>query len=218
MTDNDKKLRWEELKTEHLITDQWIDFRRSSYRMPDGKVYEPYYTFTRKSYVVIAARDEAGRYICVRQFRQGIRDITTEFPAGGLEDVDDSSADSLLTQNGSSADAGHTSLLPDQDAALSAARRELLEETGYISDKWTHLLTIPSAATITDTYAVLFLAENCRKAAAQTLDDMEFIEVLTCSDEEISRLIQEGRFQQAIHVLAWHLAKEQLAPNKPDKP
>ena len=71
MTEDDKNLRWEEISTEHLITDQWIDLRRSSYRMPDGKVYEPYYTYTKKSYAVIVARDENGRYLCVRQFRQG---------------------------------------------------------------------------------------------------------------------------------------------------
>ena len=204
MTD-DKKLRWEEISTEHLITDQWIDFRSSVYRMPDGKVYKPYYTYTKKSYVVIAALDEAGRYICVRQFRQGIRDITNEFPAGGLEEKDQNITGMAATDGKGSP--GSPSV-PDQAAALSAARRELLEETGYTSDEWTHLLTIPASATITDTYAVLFLAENCRKVDTQTLDDMEFIEVVTYQDDEISQLVKEGRFQQAVHVLAWYLAKE----------
>ncbi len=212
---DDKKLRWEELSTEHLITDQWIDFRRSAYRMPDGKVYKPYYTYTKKSYVVIAALDEAGRYICVRQFRQGIRDITNEFPAGGLEEKDEG------TTGTASADAGHSAgspSVPDQAAALSAAKRELLEETGYTSDEWTHLLTIPASATITDTYAVLFLAENCRKVTGQELDDMEFIEVVSYSDDEISQLIKEGRFQQAVHVLTWYMAKEYRRQIGADKP
>ena len=37
--------------------------------------------------------------------------------------------------------------------ALICAKRELEEETGYVSDKWTHLITIPSNATVADNYA-----------------------------------------------------------------
>ena len=30
MIDND--LKWEEISTEHIVQDEWIDFRRSAYR------------------------------------------------------------------------------------------------------------------------------------------------------------------------------------------
>ena len=83
--DQEKDLLWEEIRTEHLIQDQWIDFRRSAYRLPDGSVWEPFYSYSRRDYVVIVASDENGDYLCVRQFRQGIRQVTTEFPAGGIE-------------------------------------------------------------------------------------------------------------------------------------
>ena len=39
---NDKDLAWEEISTEHIIQDEWIDFRKSAYRYPDGRVFEPY--------------------------------------------------------------------------------------------------------------------------------------------------------------------------------
>ena len=45
---------------------------RSAYRFPDGSVFEPYYSYSRRDYVVIVASDEDGNYLCVRQFRQGI--------------------------------------------------------------------------------------------------------------------------------------------------
>ena len=79
------RLLCEEIRCEHLIQDRWIDLRRSAYRFPDGRVFEPYYSFTRRDYAVIVATDEAGNVLCVRQFRQGIRKVTTEFPAGGIE-------------------------------------------------------------------------------------------------------------------------------------
>lgn len=83
-----KSLEWEEVSTEHIVQDEWIDFRKSAYRFPDGNVFEPFYSYSRRDYVVIVASDEDGNYICVRQFRQGIKEVTTEFPAGGIERSD----------------------------------------------------------------------------------------------------------------------------------
>ena len=89
-TENPKRdpLEWEEVSCEHVVQDEWIDFRRLAYRFPDGKIYEPYYTYSRRSYVVIVASDEEGKFLCVRQYRQGIRQVTTEFVAGGIERKD----------------------------------------------------------------------------------------------------------------------------------
>ena len=181
------RLLCEEISCEHLIRDRWIDFRRSAYRFPDGRVFEPYYSFTRRDYAVIVATDEAGNVLCVRQFRQGIRRVTTEFPAGGIEWTDGASC------------------TPEQ--ALAAAKRELREETGYESDAWSHLLTIPSNATLSDNYAWLFRAENCRPSAAQKLDEMELLEVRKHTPEEIESMIASGNFQQAVHVAAWLLSQ-----------
>ena len=90
--------------------------------------------------------------------------------------------------------------------ALESAKRELLEETGYESDEWTHLLTVPSNATIADNYAHLFAARNCRKVAGQDLDDTEYLNVVKHSAAEIEELIAGGGFQQAMHIAAWLLA------------
>lgn len=181
-----KDLICEEISCEHLVHDQWIDFRRSAYRFPDGRVFEPYYSYTRRDYVVIVASDEEGNFLCVRQFRQGIRAVTTEFPAGGIEQKDGKSC------------------TPEQ--ALAAAKRELREETGYESDCWSHLLTVPSQATLSDNLAWIFRAENCRPAAAQRLDDMELLDVQKYSSVEIEEMVFSGRFQQAVHITAWLLA------------
>lgn len=188
----DKDLMWEELHRESIVTDQWIDFRKSAYRYPDGRVFEPFYSYSRRDYTVIVASDEAGRYLCVRQFRQGIREVTTEFPAGGIEQ-----SDGLEYGNKAAA-----------ENALDCARRELMEETGFVSDQWTHLITIPANATISDNYAYVFLAENCRKAGSQHLDETECLKMELRTAEEIEEMIRTGNFQQSVHVMAWLLAKE----------
>ena len=187
-------LAWEEISTEHIVQDEWIDFRRSAYRFPDGTTFEPYYSYSRRDYVVIVASDEDGNYICVRQYRQGIGEVTTEFVAGGLERTDGK-------------EYGGTSGGQAEDA-LEAAKRELLEESGYVSDEWVHLLTLPSNATIADNYAFLYYAGNCRKVSGQHLDETEFLNVELHPAEEIDALIRTGRFQQAVHVMAWLMVKE----------
>lgn len=184
----DQDLVWEEISTEHIVTDQWIDFRRSAYRYPDGTVWQPFYSFTRRNYAVIVASDEEGRFICVRQFRQGIRQVTTEFPAGAIEEKDGEDP---------------------EEAALRAAQRELREETGYVSGSWRRLLAIPSSATVSDNYAWLFAAENCRKVTGQDLDAMELLRVREHTAEEIDAMLAAGEFQQSVHALAWLLAKQQ---------
>ena len=181
---DDKDLIWEEIKTEHLITDEWIDFRRSRYRFPDGNEYEPFYSYSRRDFVVIVPFDEDGNLICVKQFRQGIKKVTIEFPAGGIEK-----------------DEG-------PDAEFPAAIRELREETGYVSDDWKHILTIPSAPAITDNYASIYVARNCKKASGQSLDDTEYLNVSVITPEKLQELIDNNNFEQPIHLLAWLLANK----------
>ena len=192
MTD-DKDLIWEEVSTEHIVQDEWIDFRKTAFRFPDGNIFEPFYTYSRRDYVVIVASDDEGNYLCVRQFRQGIREVTTEFPAGGIERADGKQY-------------GERAMTSSEDA-LAAAKRELSEETGYESEEWTHLITIPSNATIADNLAHIYLARNCKKKSGQNLDEMEFLNVEKYTAEEIEQMISAGEFKQAMHVMAWLLTQ-----------
>ena len=188
-------LEWEEIKTEHIVKDEWIDIRRSAYRFPDGSVFEPFYSYSRRDYVVIVATDTNGDYICVRQYRQGIKRVTTEFPAGGIERSDD-------RQYGKPADGC-------AEDALLAAKRELLEETGYESDDWNYMITVPSNATIADNYAYLFTAKNCRKVSGQDLDETEFLNVMKYPEDKVWELIRSGEFPQAMHIMALMLSQKQ---------
>ena len=124
------------------------------------------------------------------------REIGFEFPAGGIERRDRRPY------------GGRGKEISEPEDALSAAKRELLEETGYISDEWTHLLTVPSDATVSDNYAYLFTAENCRKVSGQALDETEVLKTVKHTAWEIDELIRNGGFQQAMHITAWLLARK----------
>ena len=197
----DRTLSWEETKCEHLIKDRWIDLRRSTYRFPDGSEFSPFYSYSRRDYVVIVATDTEENYICVRQYRQGIGRVTTEFCAGGIERNDGN-------------EYRQTGIDPDKEKevfenALSAAKRELLEETGYGSDEWEQLLSIPSNATIADNYAYIFSAKNCKRVSSQHLDSTEFLKVKLLSKTDIRERIKNGDFLQAVHVMAFLLERKE---------
>ena len=192
-----RDLAWEEVSTRQIVKNEWIDFRQTAYRFPDGSVFEPFYSYSRKDYVVIVATNLEGNFICVRQFRPGIRKVTTEFPAGCLERTDGGV------------------YMPGEDNPLEnpldAAKRELLEETGHVAREWNHLLTIPANASIADNYAHIFRAKDCVRISEQKLDETEFLNVELHSPLELEEMIREGCFEQNVHVMAWLLARETVA-------
>ena len=195
MSDN---LKWELIKEEHIIQDPWIDFRRNIYRLPDNSEIGPVYNYSKHSFVVIVARDTEGRYVCVRQYRHGIDAITTEFPAGGIEFKDKSDVPYITNSN----------TIATEQEAFDAAKRELLEETGYVSDNIRHLMTMPANATLASNNIHIYLATNCVKKSSQHLDDTEFLNVLLLTEDELKERIFGGDFLQSHHILAWYLAKD----------
>ena len=191
-------LRWELIKETHLVQDAWIDFRTNIYRLPNGAEIWPVYNYSKHSFVIIVAPDTQGRFICVRQYRHGIDEITTEFPAGGIEYRQKSDVPYITAQN----------TIASEEDALHAAKRELEEETGYVSDNFIHLLTIPANATLASNNVHIYAATGCEKKTSQHLDDTEFLGVLLLSEEELKEHIFGGDFKQAHHVLAWYMYRD----------
>lgn len=189
MQEKQEKLAWRPVKVEHLVQDEWMDFRRVAYEFPDGTVFSPYYNYSRRHYCVVVATLPDGEYLCVRQYRHGIRKVTVEFVAGGIEGEI----------------SGEGRERPSLEEALAAAKRELSEETGYVSEEWEHLITIPSNPTLADNYAYVFRARNCVKQGEKHLDETEFLDYETHTGEEIREMIREEAFPQAIHVMAFLL-------------
>lgn len=207
VTMEDEKIIWKPLHTDHIVQDEWIDFRNTVYEMPDGTELGPFYNFSRQNYAVIVATDEAGNYLCVRQFRPGLRRLTMEFPAGGIEHKDGSLA-AAVGEGGKTLVAATDPSDVSPEAALEAAKRELREETGYVSDDWSSLMTVASYATLSDNYAFIFRARMCRRETVQDLDDTEFLNVHVIAPDELRRMIDAGEFQQAVHILAYYRALE----------
>lgn len=193
-------LTWKLIKEEHVVQDEWIDFRRNEYKLPNDSVIGPVYNYSKHSFSLIVATDEKGQYICVKQYRHGIDQITTEFPAGAIEYKEKSDVPYITSKN----------IIATEDDAFEAAKRELKEETGYISDNWAHLLTIPANATLSNSNVHIYCATACKKICDQDLDDTEFLNIETISEKELLSRIYGGDFKQSLHVLAYYLYKNKM--------
>ncbi len=121
--------------------------------------------------VVVLAITADGQVVLVQQYRIPVHAEVIELPAGLAGDTPDAAGEALI----------------------EAARRELLEETGYEADRWQWLLDGPSSAGLTNESFHLFLARGARKVAPGGGDASEQIEVLLAPLEGIDAWLAEKR-------------------------
>lgn len=141
-------------------------------RLPDNRIIADWpWVIAPDAAIVLAATDD-GRFLCFRQTKYAIGG-TALAPVGGM--------------------------LEPGELPLVAAKRELLEETGYEARDWlslgSHLLD-PNRGIAT---MHLYLALGARQVAQPNSDDLEDQELLLLSKAEIETALNNGAFK----VLAW---------------
>ncbi len=94
---------------------------------------------------------------------------------------------------------------------LEAAKRELLEETGYASEHFleTGILSPNSANHSNITHC--FLATDVEYVANSNLDSTEQINVVLLPLEKVIELISNGGILQALHVCSLFFALQKLS-------
>ncbi len=168
--------------TEHFVSGARVydgallKVNRDVVRLPDGSEGTREY-IRHPGAVAVVALFEDGRVLLERQFRYPHRREFIEIPAGKLE---------------------------PGEPHLDTAKRELLEETGYLAAEWTRLGVIHTAIAYTDEAIALFLAKKLSKAQRQ-LDQGEFLEVLEVPFSEALDMIREGRITdcKSVSGLLW---------------
>jgi ADP-ribose diphosphatase len=134
--------------------------------------------------IVPLTRD--GQVVMVRQHRYGIGEETLELP-GGMVDPSDASP-------------------------LEAARRELLEETGYRAALVEPTGVIAPNPAMQSNRCWSFLAHDVERVGAPHLDGGEDIEVVTVPLAEIPARVGRGEISHALVVVAFAYALGLRAP------
>jgi 8-oxo-dGTP pyrophosphatase MutT (NUDIX family) len=143
--------------------------------LPDGKVIEGF-VLEYEDWATVVALTKEQEVVMVRQYRHGAQRVILELPGGAMEAKDGS--------------------------PLQAARRELLEETGYASGKFIQIGCVsPNPANQTN-LIYSFLALDAEKIGSQNLDGTEEIEVVLKPLEEVIAMAKNGELLQSMQVSA----------------
>ena len=163
--------KWEILSTEYLIRRPWLTARRDVAKLPDGRINYEYYVLEYPDWVNIIAITEEGMVVLERQYRHGLGKTCFELPCGVIE---------------------------EGETPLQAAKRELLEETGYAGGEWKQLMTLSPNPATSNNLAHSFLATGVKKVAGQSLDATEDIEVHLKSQDFVRELLENNQILQAL--------------------
>jgi ADP-ribose pyrophosphatase len=128
---------------------------------------------------VMMAVDEKHRILLVRQYRLPARAYLWELPAGKL-------------------DAGET--------ALTAAKRELIEETGYRARHWKKLISFYPSPGFVSEKMTIFLAMDLTAGEAQPMDD-ERIETRWFSAKQVEQMIHTNKIVDGKTIVGYFLWK-----------
>ena len=96
------------------------------------------------------------------------------------------------------------------ETGIDAARRELLEETGFIFNDYVHLGSFYQDQGCSSALNEYILGLDCVKQANQNLDDGEFIKYFICNYDEAKYLINSGYVCDTNSVLAFERAKQYI--------
>ena len=129
-----------------------------------------------------------GDVVMIRQWRHGISEFTLEVP-GGMVDAEDPSP-------------------------MHAARREMIEETGFDSNAIVELGKVHPNPAIQGNICFSFLAENVRQVERVVSVGDEETEVVMVPMREISGLIASGKVMHALTIAAFSFLHMYNPPSK----
>jgi len=152
--------------------------------MPDGKIVEPFYVFEYSTWVNVVALTKTQEIVLVQQYRHGIQKTVLELPGGCME--------------------------PEDISPLEAAKRELLEESGYTSDNFIETGIISPNPATHNNLIHCFLATDVELIAKIKLDETEQINVFLLPLDNIIKDISNGIILQSFHISSLFFALKKL--------
>ena len=171
-----KPRKWKTLKSDVAYSTPIFDLhrRRSSHSRRGER---DFFILDAPNWVNIIPLAKNGDVVMIRQWRHGISEFTLEVP-GGMVD-------------------------PEDPSPMHAARREMIEETGFDSNKIVQLGKVHPNPAIQGNICFSFLAENVHEVSRVVSLGDEETEVVMVPMREIPRLIASGDIMHALTIAAF---------------
>lgn len=179
MENKDNSLQWKELSSHKLLKTPIATINENLCQSSDG-LKNNYIVIDSKDWVVVVpVKNE--NFIMVKQWRHGEKALSIEFPGGVID-------------SGENAEQG--------------ARRELLEETGCISNNLVYLGKMnPNPAFMTN-HVHFFAALDLQETGHQHLDNDEYLNFFEMSKTEVYKKMGTPEFPHALMAAALTLYRQ----------
>jgi 8-oxo-dGDP phosphatase len=165
---------WKVLASEYVSKKFWYTVRLDRVELPTGAVIAEYWVSEFLPWVNVVAITPDDKVLLIRQYRHGLGQVHFEIPAG-------------------TTDPGETSL-------EDAAKRELLEETGYAGGRWSLLMTLSANPALQNNLTYTFLAEGVVPTATANPGAGEDLRLHPVAVADIEALLDAGEIVQALHA------------------
>jgi ADP-ribose pyrophosphatase len=171
-----KPRKWKTIATEPVYLTPIFDLHRRRSQHPRHGDRD-FFILEAPSWVNIIPVTSKREVVMVRQYRHGIAAFTLEIPGGMID--------------------------PEDRDPMTAARREMIEETGYDSDHIVEIGRVHPNPAIQPNHCYSFFARNARKVQKPHLDTTEETEVVLVPLAKIGGLIASGRITHALVIAAF---------------
>ncbi len=173
---------WKTLARETVYQPQdgrFLTVEQHRVELPDGRQIDEWPWVITPDFVNVVAVTASGDFLCFRQTKYALNRVALAVVGGYMD---------------------------EGEAALAAAQRELLEETGHVADAWKPLGSYVVDANRGCGHAHLFLAAGARWQQPINADDLEEQELLKLSRDDVKRALRENQFPVLSHSTALALA------------
>ncbi|MDR1860403.1 MAG: NUDIX hydrolase [Bacteroidales bacterium] len=164
--------KWDVLSSEYLFKEPWFTVRRETVALPNGNRIPAYYVLEYPEWVNVIAITRDSQFVFVRQYRHALGCTCYELCAGVCEASDPS--------------------------PMHAAKRELLEETGYGNGVWEKYAELsPNPSTMTN-LSHSFIARDVEIVSAPHPEATEDLSVHLLSLEQVRALLETDQIKQSL--------------------
>lgn len=158
---------------EYLFRSPWCAFRVDDVTLPDGTSIE-YGVLESSGFAAVVPVTDDGNVILVRQYRQPVGGATLELPGGGVELEED---------------------------PRDAARKELLEETGYRAESLEHLTSVHTSPGRSTEVCHLFRCRAVPGNSGPRPEPTEFLKAVEVSMGDALAKVRNGEITASTTAL-----------------